>query len=1138
MSRVRQLYTHGIRWSQRRYLHTSFRFNSEDAQPYMSAIRIQMLSENLHRQIFPKRIPVDNEKVNLSLEHLRRHNLLHGTPTVIPDVDFKLPKLQGDNIDEHFQNIAQRQISDYVEFLNNLKNTHSLPTPPKKWCFQKGWTRYDTTGAVTSVDYPDEEALVFDIECLMQDGGFPTLATAVSTNYWYSWCSDYLVEDKFRLNPQPQMEDLIPLESKNTQKSIKQNMLKKRIVVGHNVGFDRSFVKEQYYIKDTKVRFLDTMSLHIATVGFTAFQRSLYQASKKDTSPSKVRKHLESKKYRNEEMNVNWMGVGTMNNLNDVYQFHCDGEPLEKSKRDVFISGTMSDVRQDFQSLMTYCSQDVIATHEVFKQLWPKFLSRFPHPVTLSGMLEMGNTYLPVNQNWDLYKLRCNDSYNDYQRELKLLLIQLADSACELLHNNNYKEDVWLWDLDWSVAQFKMKKLPAKKKTVTNVYDDDDDDDKFEKLFENLLSTASLLYKRPAHKPGYPEWYRKLCPRVNATDWEAGPSLITPQLRITPKLLRLTWDGYPVHFCDKYGWGYLVPKEHVHPSKQVRKDSSAESPDVLVVDDEDYEEDSTQQDSQPIFPLEQFMDLCNNIVKTSASSTSLQENVQSHMQYRDDKGMDAKEKNKHWRKAGFSKKYDRNTPYHSGEGPFIIENIPVYFFKIPHKDGKNKRVGNILAKDYINKVTDGTLRASAGGDYANAVLLISKLCSYWKNNQKRIESQMVVWAKHGELPPTVIRNKEYSVGKQYGAIVPRIIPVGTVTRRAVEPTWLTASNAYKDRIGSELKGMIQSPPGYCFVGADVDSQELWIASLIGDSFFTQLHGCTAISWMTLQGKKSEGTDMHSKTAELVGISRDHAKVFNYSRIYGAGHKFAEQLLLQFNHRLSYREAQSKIKKLFTATKGNRIPDTGMWEGGSESFMFNKLEEIARDAEPVTPVLGCRISEALEPKQVSEDFMNSRINWAVQSSAVDYLHLMLVSMKWLLEEFSIDGRFSISIHDEVRYLVRQEDNYRAALALQITNLFTRCMCAHKLGISDLPQSVAFFSAVDIDTCLRKEVNLDCVTPSNPFGLETGYNIPFGESLDIYSILEKTNSSLSPKRSHNKRQNNNTAEKIYQNVRQSS
>ncbi len=66
---------------------------------------------------------------------------------------------------------------------------------------------------------------------------------------------------------------------------------------------------------------------------------------------------------------------------------------------------------------------------------------------------------------------------------------------------------------------------------------------------------------------------------------------------------------------------------------------------------------------------------------------------------------------------------------------------------------------------------------------------------------------------------------------------------------------------------------------------------------------------------------------------------------------------------------------------------------------------------------------------------------------VQSSAVDYLHLILVAMKWLCEEHDINGRFCISIHDEVRYLVCSEDRYRAALALQITNLLTRS--AHNL-----------------------------------------------------------------------------------------
>lgn len=40
--------------------------------------------------------------------------------------------------------------------------------------------------------------------------------------------------------------------------------------------------------------------------------------------------------------------------------------------------------------------------------------------------------------------------------------------------------------------------------------------------------------------------------------------------------------------------------------------------------------------------------------------------------------------------------------------------------------------------------------------------------------------------------------------------------------------------------------MIQAPPGYHIVGADVDSQELWIASILGDVHFTGMHGMQVI----------------------------------------------------------------------------------------------------------------------------------------------------------------------------------------------------------------------------------------------------------------------------------------------------
>ena len=35
---------------------------------------------------------------------------------------------------------------------------------------------------------------------------------------------------------------------------------------------------------------------------------------------------------------------------------------------------------------------------------------------------------------------------------------------------------------------------------------------------------------------------------------------------------------------------------------------------------------------------------------------------------------------------------------------------------------------------------------------------------------------------------------------------------------------------------------MRAPPGYCLVGADVDSQELWIAAILGDAHFAGIHG--------------------------------------------------------------------------------------------------------------------------------------------------------------------------------------------------------------------------------------------------------------------------------------------------------
>lgn len=426
-----------------------------------------------------------------------------------------------------------------------------------------------------------------------------------------------------------------------------------------------------------------------------------------------------------------------------------------------------------------------------------------------------------------------------------------------------------------------------------------------------------------------------------------------------------------------------------------------------------------------------------------------------------------------------------------------------FYYRLPHQDGEGKNVGNPLSKAFVKAIESKELSSVAAEDGDNDAAKaaadatnMNVLCSYWMSSRERIMDQMVVYQNETS-----------------GMILPQVITMGTVTRRAVEATWLTAANAKKNRVGSELKAMVRAPPGYSIVGADVDSEELWISSVMGDSQFG-MHGATAIGWMTLEGTKSAGTDLHSKTAGILGTSRDAAKVFNYSRIYGAGQKHAVQLLMQGDSTLTKEKANKLAVDLYRATKGARtfrsktlkpasVPS--IWHGGSESYLFNTLEAIALNDRPTTPALGCGVTRALRKSYLesASSYLPSRINWVVQSSGVDYLHLLIVSMEYLIQKYDIKARYLISVHDEVRYLAKEDDRYRTALALQIANAWTRALFCYNLGIDDLPQGVTFFSAVDVDHVLRKEVFMTCETPSHPSP------IPAGESLDIEALLKVTN-----------------------------
>ncbi|XP_011605608.2 DNA polymerase subunit gamma-1 isoform X1 [Takifugu rubripes] len=1158
----------------------------DSTETRLNPLNIQMLSRNLHKQIFRGLEPEYGEdNVQRGIRHLQKHQLWGKETPLMPDVELKLPRMYGTNIDEHFRILAQTQSLPYLEAANKLQLAE-LPPMPQEWNWEVGWTRYGPNGEGHRVDFPEESVLVFDVEVCMAEGQCPTLAVAVSPTNWYSWCSKRLIEDRYTWSKDLSLADLIPLETPINSAQPPGGQWKERLVVGHNVSFDRSYVKEQYLLKGSKVRFMDTMSLHMAISGLTGFQRTLWMANKmgKKRGLQEVKEHIKKTGQKRQGPMIgswDWVNISSINNLADVHALYVGGPPLQKEARETFVKGSLSDVRNNFQDLMQYCAMDVEATHQVFTEQLPLFMERCPHPVTFAGMLEMGVSYLPVNQNWGRYLEDSQDIYEELQREMKKTLMTLADDACQLLQNDRYKDDPWLWDLEWDVQEFKLKKMAAGRRKNSNKavetqaptlppeQEEDPGPPSEEEMVaprpsslavEKLKETVSRLPKRRQHLPGHPSWYRKLCEKTSVDSWSPGASLISLQMRVTPKLMGLTWDGFPLHYTEKHGWGYLVPgrRDNLVPQEDIPGPVCPHKA-IESVYKEHCEKNSKEQ------PTYLDRNGADDLEWTESAVWEKMEELDSLEILTEENGVRQPVNVVRKKSEGADPHYipeESRCCYHHGNGPYNDVDIPgCWFFKLPHKDGNQNNVGSPFSKDFLSKMEDGTLSAGRSGTDAARALEINKMISFWRNAHKRISSQMVLWLRKVELPHIVSRHKDFDDEDQYGAILPQVITAGTVTRRAVEPTWLTASNARRDRVGSELKAMVQVPPGYHLVGADVDSQELWIAAVLGEAHFASMHGCTAFGWMTLQGKKSQGTDLHSRTADAVGISREHAKVFNYGRIYGAGQPFAERLLMQFNHRLSHTEAANKAKQMYALTKGVRryqlseegewlVKELGIevereengsislqelrritklasqcsrrkkwdmvekrfWSGGTESDMFNKLESIAHSAQPATPVLGCRISRALEPKAVRDEFITSRVNWAVQSSAVDYLHLMLVAMKWLCEEHDIDARFCISIHDEVRYLVSSEDRYRAALALQITNLLTRSIFAHALGMQDLPQSVAFFSSVDIDQCLRKEVNMDCMTPSNPTGMERRYGIPPGEALDIYQIINATNGSL--------------------------
>lgn len=913
----------------------------------------------------------------------------------------------------------------YFRYANEFAMA-KLPQMPDEWVIQPGWTMYQPDGTTVPISAPVDNVYVFDVEVCVKEGHYPTLAVAASDKRWYSWCSnrlcdttgvddarnEELVRDAGMLvESLAGTAQLIPLEAGEAGEV-------PRLVIGHNVAYDRQRVLEQYNLRRTPLRFADTMSLHMATSGLSTQQIQTWSFASIPQDDEGIEALVDQRNEDADLGGLSWVSQSGPPSLAACYKLWCDQE-LPKESRKMFVKGSMREIRDNAQELMKYCAADCGATHAVFAKVWKDYIQKFPSPVTFAGLMELGSAYLPTNRKWKFYLQEAQRTHDEIDGNYDQLLVTLADDILDLTLSGDWRHDPWLRNLDWDyeVPEFSLGRMR--------------NDGEWAKGLSPRLQASEQAF--------LPQWYKTLFPGVmkgnaDQISHNLDNRRIEPGNVVVPYLCRMYWTDphwrgpgdppiYPLHFHPENKWGYLVP---------------------------------------------------------------------------------------HWEATG-----------HKGDGPYEwYANDGQFhrfysFFKLPSLEGGLSVTGSPFAKEFIKFVDEGYLCSPV--PYFRRLYDTVESSRYWLMNRDRIFAQFVVWEHI--LGPEVNARSMKCAGEQTfnpgpvpgavnerGILLPTIVPFGTVTRRAVEKTWLTAANPDPSLIGTELKSRIEAPPGYRFVGADVDSQELWIAAVFGDATMGGIHGGSALGWMTLQGSKTNKTDMHSRTADILGITRDQAKIINYARIYGAAENFTAHLLTQFDSNCSASSAHARAIELFRKTKGERIINgpIEIWEGGSESATFNRLEEIARREKPNTPILGAQISTSLQPRHFrdkKDQFLRSRINWVVQSSAVDYLHMLCASMDDLCSRFDIEARYCISIHDEIRYIVAEADVDRAALALHISNMYVRAAFAENLGMNDLPECVAFFSAVDIDTVIRKEVFLDCVTPSNIIP------VPPGESVDIHTVGER-------------------------------
>ncbi|EYB88112.1 hypothetical protein Y032_0252g225 [Ancylostoma ceylanicum] len=989
-------------------------------------------------------------------ELLHRHLFQSDVPSTSSAAPFhiELPTLKSRSLQEHFRITAEELTQKYKEFLEQAALFPFHFTKPSEWILETGWIRYSHSGVTEKVEYPLEDVFFFDVETCVQDGQLPTLAVALSAEACHRLVHGSAVPTAAHLY------HLIPVGGSN----------KARVVIGHNVGYDRARTREPYEQMKTAVRFMDTMSMAIPMFGMADHQVVTYETDDSDFT---------LREKRSERWRDAWDDRVCRNSLLAVHQhlYRDDHRLTKESKKfqEFFVKEDMNAVRQNFQVLVNYCADDNLTCSQIFKKLWPEFQNRFPHPATLYGMLNIGNAYLPINENWELFFNKNESTCNEQKEAGARALITAAKDVINSLKTDDEGTilDAWLFDVDWSYKN----------------------DSEFPEWFFKLFSKRGNAYLD--------------CASLSSED-------VVMKSAFVPLIFGMTYGPYPLHRSRSLGWGYLVPNP-------VESPTSTERTCLLRT-------------------LQEYEHVCEVIARNKAEFGDIQPSGRSHnfgsflfyqlshplgaqnvgdplgkhfLRYINSKVLrptrhideffillEALKTTKFW--TNYTKRFESELPvwYESDDGPRLGAIAPAIvpagtvsrrsvhklWVTLTNESGTN-RIGTGIKS--LVQAPEGCVLVGADVDSQEQ----------WLAGLFGDASHAATFAASSRHPGlTPFSNMMLAGSKAEGTDLHTVV----ANQLQIDRGQAKALNY------ARMYGAGEAHASKTLAQAGMDSKR---AAQTARDLFKMTKG-TESSWKKLRREVQPllraFVDERDDLPDYLTVDGNFY-IPNYdNKLRSLATDFEQWVtakVLKKNPTLSEESIVVSLYESYT-------DPVRLFSGGYESATFNFLEMQTHRDVLRTPVLDCRLSDSLsalpegtpDRDQFAAKYKRSVMNWLVQSSAVDFLHLLLVCMEWLCSEYSIHARFVISIHDEVRYLCSEDDAPRLGLALMLSNMYVRSFISCKMGIEQLPLSVAFFSQVDCDKVLRKEVNTPCFAAD-------GTPLPNGVSWTISDLLQITGGRLS-------------------------